>query len=141
MRELFGEQFTVPFDDSPTIGLMYGSTISQTSVLSWQDGEDALINTRALVAAGPELVPELLRYLLDENADKTFGAFGLDEDGDVIFEHCVLGSSCTREQLRHSVMAVALAGDHYGEEIVSRWGGERARERLERDEDDAGNEA
>lgn len=135
MKELFGEQFTIQRDDTPVIAVTYGSAVSQTGVFPWKES-DALVNTRAYVVTGAELTRETLEYLLHRNDDALFGAFGLDDDGDILFEHSLLGSTCTKEDLRVSVMAVLTTADEEDEEIVSRWGGQRAADRLDEDGED-----
>jgi hypothetical protein len=55
-----------------------------------------------------------------------FGAFGVDKDGDIIFEHTIVGSTIDKEELKSSVKAVLSVADHYDDDIVSRWGGKRA---------------
>jgi hypothetical protein len=76
-----------------------------------------------------ELTPDLMKYLLRCNYDMTLGAFGIDDAGDIFFEHTILGSSCDKSELRASVGAIAFVADKYDDEIVGRWGGERAVDR------------
>jgi hypothetical protein len=54
------------------------------------------------------------------------GGFGIDDDGDIFFDHCVLGSACTRNQLHSSISNVTYSADQLDDEIVARWGGRRA---------------
>ncbi|MBP7148879.1 MAG: YbjN domain-containing protein [Acidobacteria bacterium] len=123
MRELFGE-FVLEREDSPGFAVMVGSAIAHVLVLPY--GDDAIITTRAFVATRPRLEPELFGYLLHQNANLIFGAFGLDEEGDVVYDHSILGSRCDKDQLRASVLGVVLAADRFDDEIVRRWGGTRA---------------
>jgi hypothetical protein len=108
---------------------MHGSAFAQIGVFPWGD-DDALITTRSYVVTGIELTAELMRFLLHENAGMRFGAFGIDEDGDVIFEHSIVGSTCDQRELESSVTAVAATADEYDDRIVSRWGGERALDQI-----------
>jgi hypothetical protein len=102
-----------------------GSAVAQIAVYPWGD-DDAVICTRSYVVRGPELRPDLLEHLLRENADMRFGAFGIDDDGDILFEHSICGSTCDLEELKASVVAVARTADRYDDDIVARWGGQRA---------------
>ncbi|MEW6283917.1 MAG: YbjN domain-containing protein [Candidatus Eremiobacterota bacterium] len=130
MKELFGH-FAGQRDDAPAFGIWVGSALAQTMVYPWRDNE-AVISTRAYVVTGAELTQELMHYLLRENDRMSFGAFGVDEDGDVFFEHTILGSTCDPPELKSSVLSVVLVADEYDDEIVARWGGQRAIDRVEK---------
>ena len=47
----------------------------------------------------------------------------------VTFEQNIVGSSCDKNELKASVMAVVGTADKYDDEIVSRWGGKRSADR------------
>ena len=128
VTELFGGS-VLRKPDMPVLGVMQGSAFAQIGVFPWGDN-DALITTRSYVVTGIELTAELMRFLLYENAGMRFGAFGIDEDGDVIFEHSIVGSTCDQRELESSVTAVAAIADEYDDRIVSRWGGERALDQI-----------
>jgi hypothetical protein len=128
VTELFGGS-VLRKPDVPVLGVMHGSAFAQIGVFPWGD-DDALITTRSYVVTGIELTAELMRFLLHENAGMRFGAFGIDEDGDVIFEHSIVGSTCDQRELESSVTAVAATADEYDDRIVSRWGGERALDQI-----------
>lgn len=128
MKELFGE-LAIPREDAPVVGVRIGSVFAQTVVFPWGD-DDATICTRAYVVMGAELTPDLMRYLLRENADMRFGAFGIDSDGDIFFEHTIVGSTCDKDELKASVLAVVVTADNYDDEIVARWGGQRTLDRM-----------
>jgi hypothetical protein len=59
-----------------------------------------------------------------------FGAFGLDVNGDIIFEHSIVGSTCDKKELESSVRAVLEIADKYDDKIVAEWGGMRALDRI-----------
>jgi hypothetical protein len=124
MREIFGEQ-AMAQDNAPVIGIMIGSAITQVGVHPWGD-DDAVINVFSYVVAGADLDQALLRFLLRENCDMRFGAFSIDQDGDIIFSHAIVGSTCDKEELKASVFAVARVADVYDDQIVSRFGGQTA---------------
>jgi hypothetical protein len=60
----------------------------------------------------------------------SFGAFGIDDEGDVIFEHTIVGSTCDQKELESSVIHVARTADDYDDIIVEKWGGERALDQI-----------
>ena len=129
MEELFGE-FVEVRTDAPLILVTVGSALARTGIFPWGK-HDAAIRTRSYVVADAEITPELTRYLLGENTRMNFGAFGIDDDDAIIFEHTILGSRCDKEELKASVMAVVMVADQYDDEIVTRWGGRRALDRME----------
>jgi len=128
VKELFGGS-VLRKPDRPILGVMHGSAFAQVGVFPWGE-DDAIITTRSYVVTGVKLKPELMKFLLQENAGMRFGAFALDDDGDIIFEHSIVGSTCDQRELEESVIAVARTADEYDDQIVSRWGGERALDQI-----------
>jgi hypothetical protein len=124
MKEIFGA-FTIERKDYPLLGGRIGSAFVQTGVHPWGD-DDSTVTTRSYVVTGAELTPELMHYLLLKNHEMRFGAFAVDPDGDILFEHSIVGSTCDQRELHTSVMAVLSVADQHDDEIVSRWGGQRA---------------
>lgn len=127
MKELFGE-LAGARDDFPAYYLMMGSALVYASVLWWGDN-DAIVNVRSYVVTGAEKTPEMLEFLLRQNYDMRFGGFSMDQEGDIAFEHSIVGSTCDKNELRTSIMAVLSTADQYDDQIVSRWGGKRATDR------------
>jgi hypothetical protein len=128
MKEIFGE-FASVSETAPTFGVMIGSAYAQTGVYPWGK-DDATITTRSYVVTGAELTPELMLFLLTENDRVRFGAFGVDSDKDIFFEHTMVGSTCDKEELRASVKAVIMSADDADDKIVAKWGGQTARDRI-----------
>jgi hypothetical protein len=85
---------------------------------------------RAYVVTDVEITPELMHFLLRENNIMRYGAFGLDKDDDIFFEHSIVGSTLDKEELMASVMAVLQTADKYDDQIRQRWGGRRALDRI-----------
>jgi hypothetical protein len=123
LKDLFGEMVRSDGDD-PVFMLPLGSTMAQITVAPWGQN-DATICTRAIVAVGSEISLDLCSYLLHENADFRFGAFGLDKDDWVFFEHTIVGSTADKDELKASILAVVSTADRYDDEIIKRWGGQR----------------
>ena len=128
ISELFGGS-VLRKPDAPVVGVMYGSAFAQIGIFSWGE-HDAVITTRSYVVTEVELTPELMRYLLHENLGMRFGAFGIDDEGDIIFEHTIVGSTCDQKELESSVVHVARTADEYDDIIVEKWGGERALDQI-----------
>lgn len=124
MREIFGE-FAKVHPDQPLVRVNYGSTIAWVSVDPWGD-DDATVSARSYVVTGAEMTLELMEFLLKSNDNVRFGAFGLDTENDIFFDHTVVGSTCDKEDLKATIMAVIMTADEFDDKIVSRWGGRRA---------------
>ncbi len=127
MHELFGESLVL-FDDEPLFIVNLGSAVASTRVVAWHDDE-TLITTRSYVVTNIRLTPELSYYLLRENNGIYFGRFAYDAEDDIVFEHSLVGETCDRRGLNHSVTTVIRIADSYDDEIVARWGGKRALDR------------
>ncbi len=127
MEHLFGDA-AVFFEDEPLIIVTIGSAVASTRVVPWGDN-DALVTTRSFVVTDLTVTPELSYYLLRANNGIRFGRFALDGENDIVFEHSLVGSTCDQIELKHSVTTVIRLADEYDDEIVARWGGQRALER------------
>jgi len=130
MKEIFGER-AAPLESGPGYRGHFGSASIEVSVSPWGDNE-AVILARAVVVSGATINAELMRYLLDKNCEVRFGAFGIDKNGDIVFQHAIVGSACQKEELKASVQGVMLVADLSDEDIVARWGGRRAIDRSPR---------
>lgn len=128
MQELFGK-FPCARQDIPGLGLFMGSALVEVLILPWGE-EDSVINTRAYVVTGAALTSDLMRFLLEQNSNMIFGAFGIDAKGDILFEHSIVGSTCDKKELESSVNAVLEVSDEYDDQLVERWGGKRALDRI-----------
>src|SRR5687768_14737746 len=80
IKEIFGE-FAFPYPDRPAFSVSVGSAYVIISVGAWGDS-DAVIRTLAYVVTGAEPTSDLMRFLLKENSELRFGAFGMDSDDD-----------------------------------------------------------
>jgi hypothetical protein len=127
MKEIFGAFVTI-HDEGPWFGVSVGSAYTTINVAPWGKDE-ATITSRCYVVTSVELTPELMKYLLLENDRLRLGAFGIDNEDDIFFEHTIIGSTCDLEELKASVMAVVLTSDDYDEKIVQKFGGQRAVDR------------
>jgi hypothetical protein len=128
MKEIFGD-FMVAREDMPVLSVMVGSAFASLGVSAWGEN-DAVINVRAYVVTSVELTEELMLFLLQENDKMRFGAYGVDKDKDIFFEHAIVGSTCDKEELKASTMAVILTADDADDKIIARWGGQRAVDRM-----------
>ncbi len=127
-RELFGEMARFK-EDAPVFLLDMGSAFVRVAVFPWGE-DDAFVNARSWVICGAEMVPELTHFLLRQNDDMRFGAFGLDSDNDIFFEYSVVGSTLDKAELKACVLAVLMTADRFDDQIQQRWGGTRACDRT-----------
>lgn len=128
MRELFGK-FPCARPDVPSLGLFMNSALVEVLIYPWGD-DDATVNTRSYVVTDVNLTPDLMQFLLQENFSMQFGAFGIDPDSSIVFEHTIVGSTCDKKELESSVKAVLEVSDQYDDYIVEKWGGKRALDRM-----------
>ena len=128
VKEIFGE-FAEPHPDYPAFTIAVGSAYVTVRVNPWGD-DDATIQTAAYVVSGAEMTPELMRYLLTQNADLRFGAFGVDSDGDIILHHSIACAACDKDDLKASAMGLVHYADRVDDEIIAKFGGQRASDRV-----------
>lgn len=129
MEGLFGEQCRV-LDDAPMFEVSLGSTFAFVQIAPWNNN-DATITARSYVVSGAEITPETQLFLLRENDTMRFGAFGIDEAGDIVFQHSIVGSTCDQLELKATVAAVISIADRYDDIIVEKWGGKRGLDYVE----------
>lgn len=127
MQEFF-ESSVITHGEETILLTRSGSAIAYTRVIPWGE-EEAIILTRSCVVTNVEITQDLTLFLLRENDNLFFGRFAIDRENNVIFEHSLLGSTCDRENLKTSIIAVIRFADEYDDLIVERWGGERALDR------------
>lgn len=118
------------FDDADHCDfyLKYGSTVLEISIDAYEE-DDAVVEILAFCVQGVDPTFELMKELLQLNAEVPLGAFSL-VDRDIFFSHSFLGRRLRPEQLIASLESVASISDLYDEQLVTRYGGETALERL-----------
>jgi hypothetical protein len=118
------------FDDAEHCDfyLKYGSTVLEISIFPYEE-DDAVIEVLAFCVQGVEPSFELLQELLELNSEVVLGAFSV-VGNEIFFSHSFLGRRLRPEQLIASLDIVASISDEYDEQIVSKYGGETAIERL-----------
>lgn len=107
--------------------LFMGSAGVEVQILPFQD--DAIVYVRSVVVAGAEIGTSLQAFLLHKNAELLFGGFALDPEGNVLFRHAIVGSTCDPKELQMSVKNVLATADLYDDRITDLWGGQRAVDR------------
>lgn len=116
-------------EDNPSFLLRNGSAYVQVTIIPIND-KFTTVRAHSWVVTGVENTPELLQFLLKENLNMRFGAFGVDDVGDVCFTHAILGESLEAPTLMYTLMGVASVADDYDDKIVGRFGGQRAVDRT-----------
>lgn len=128
MKELFGEGFqAVP--GKPVFIVPVGSSITQIAVQPW-GSDDAVIIGMAWVVQGVEITKDLLLHLLRTNMNFRFGGYSLDDDDDIFFSYSIVGSTADKEEVRALALAVAGTADREDDQIVAKWGGMTAIDKM-----------
>ena len=98
-----------------------GSTHVEVRVVPM--GPQVAVRSKAPVTLGTPITQELLHFLLTENANLLFGAFGIGPKNEIVYTHTIMASSMDEFELGASVSAVLNMADKYDDQIVQRWGG------------------
>jgi hypothetical protein len=126
MKELFGEMAHAD-NERPQFLMTMGSAGVSVAVFPWTEDESVVV-ANSFVVTKVAMKDDLMKFLLESNANMRFGGFGVDKDGDIFFRHSIVGSSCDRNELKALVLAVVSTADDFDDQIKQRWGGERARD-------------
>ncbi len=124
MDTLFGDIHWQTLGDNG-FRLFVGSAGVEVRVLPFQQ-DDSIVHVRSIVVVGAEIGTSLQAFLLHKNAELLFGGFALDSEGNVLFRHTIVGSTCDPQELKVSVENVLATADLYDDRIVDLWGGQRA---------------
>ncbi len=99
--------------------------------------DQPVVNIRCYVVRDIESDdPALGHHLARLNSEQLFGAFSLDQDGDVCYDYTLLGTSVTREALQVAITVIAHTAQVYGPKIISTWGGVSSLEKLQQQMED-----
>jgi hypothetical protein len=130
VRGLLDELVDEHFDDAEHCDfyVKFGTTVVEISIDPFDD-DNAVVEVLAFCAQGVEPTAELMRELLELNAGISLGAFSL-VGNDVYFSHTFIGRGLSAEELIASLTSVAAISDEYDEQIVAKYGGETALDRL-----------
>lgn len=124
------------YGDRPKFDILYGSALIEIEVLPWEvhpweAGDLATVRATSCVTVGSTLDCELMQFLLTENRRMRFGAFHLDDAGQVVFSESVLGGDeMSLIELQTCILSVVTIADTYDDIIAEKFGGQRARDRL-----------
>lgn len=118
------------FDDAEHCDfyLKYGSTVLEISITPYQE-DDAVVDILAFCVQGAEPSFELMQELLRLNSEVPLGGFSM-VGSDVFYSHAFLGRRLRPEQLIASLEMVADISDEYDEQLVAKYGGETALDRV-----------
>ena len=88
MTQLFGESaWSDP--DNPRFVLTFGSAETHVNVAALNETPAVAVYSWVVTGVEPSL--ELFKYLLNANCNFFFGAFGVDEHNDVLFQYVLPG--------------------------------------------------
>jgi hypothetical protein len=130
VRSMLDELSDELFDDAEHCDfyLKYGTTVVEVSIDPYEE-DNAVVEVLAYCVQGVDPTPDLMRELLRANSEVPMGAFSM-VGTDIFFSHTFVGRNLQAPQLLASLHNVASTSDTYDEQIVARFGGETALERL-----------
>src|SRR5262245_5372882 len=111
LKEEVGK-LAVPREDSPTFAIQRGSAWVQVTITPINE-QYTTVRAYSWVVTSVENTAELHQFLLKENLGMRFGAFGIDDVGDVCFTHAILGETLEAPTLMYTLMGVASVADDY----------------------------
>mgnify|MGYP001801626085 CR=1 FL=1 len=120
------------YDDQPKFDILYGSTLVEIDVLPWEvhpweEADLATVRATSCVTIGSPTSADMMHYLLTENRRMRFGAFHLDDAGQVLFAESVLGGdNMDLMELQTCILSVVTIADTYDDLIARQFGGQRA---------------
>lgn len=114
----------------PMLFVQHGSTVV-TVAISPVEVHSSVVDLYALVVREPPITPELMRWMLEANNQYRIGALSLDEDGDVVLKHCLLGDLLAAQELRPVLTSFVTLADELDDEISATFGGYTARDWAE----------
>ncbi|MEO0534851.1 MAG: YbjN domain-containing protein [Cyanobacteria bacterium P01_A01_bin.123] len=120
------------YDGQPKFDILYGSTLVEIEVLPWEvhpweEADLATVRATSCVTIGSHINADLMHFLLTENRRMRFGAFNLDDAGQVLFAESVLGGdSMDLMELQTCILSVVTIADTYDDLIAEKFGGKRA---------------
>ena len=100
----------------PMLFVQHGSTVV-TVAISPVEVHSSVVDLYALVVREPPITPELMRWMLEANNRYRIGALSLDEDGDVVLKHCLLGDLLAAQELRPVLTSFVTLADELDDEI------------------------
>lgn len=113
-------------EDAPKFNLLYKeTTLIEVEVLPWEihpweDSELAVVRASSHITVGSTVDADLIQFLLAENRKMRFGAFQLDEVGQILFVHSILGGeNMDVLELESCVLSVAAIATRYDDIITT----------------------
>lgn len=131
LAEYLNELFEDPYHDSETdhFYVRYGSTVLELSTEPYGP-EEAVVTIMAYCVQDVDLSEALLQGLLKLNHTIPFGSFSLVSN-DIFLAHSLFGRTLNRANLLTAVSAVATLSDDYDDQIVAKYGGQTALQRIQ----------
>lgn len=124
------------YDQAAKFDILYGSTLIEVEILPWEvhpwEAADlCTVRATSCVTIGSSMDCDLMRFLLLENQRMRFGAFHIDDAGQILFAESVLGGeNMDLMELQTCILSVVTIADTYDDMIAQKFGGQRAIDRL-----------
>ncbi len=127
LSELFEDAYHDP--ENNHFYVRYGTTVLEISIEPYGP-EEAAVTIMSYCVQDVELDEELLRKLLELNHRIPFGCFST-AGNNIFFSHSLFGRTLSRSNLITAISAVATFADDYDDQIVAKYGGQTALQRIE----------
>lgn len=128
--KILQKQGSVTLNEDGSIHYEWGSTFVVVSVMDFADG-DVIVSVAAPVAFDIPITNELCAELM-LNRGAVFGSWSFmrdnesDKKGLLVFQNRILGNDIDESELLMSISAVGSYADDNDDEIVAKFGGQRA---------------
>ena len=120
------KDFMHVMEAAPKFNLLYKeTTLVEVEVLPWEthpweDSEVAIVRASSHLTVGSTVDAELIQFLLAENRKMRFGAFQLDEAGQILFVHSILGGeNMDLLELESCILSVAAIATRYDDILTA----------------------
>ncbi|MEQ8168933.1 MAG: hypothetical protein ABRQ38_08560 [Candidatus Eremiobacterota bacterium] len=100
-----------------------GSTFVYIYIQKDKERDEAIVLCRAAVVKGARLDEPLLYNLLRMNNKNVLGRFSIDEDGYILLDHVLLGSTLDEKELITSIVHIGVIADEMDDLIIEEYGG------------------
>jgi hypothetical protein len=120
------KEFNINDDGDNKLWAVNGSTVVHIEISKLNDGTE-MVEFLSTVVIEPRIDEQLLRKLLALNANFNFGAFGMWDDGTIVFKYNILGGDhMDIDEFDTAFTMVAIIADEYDNKIISTHGGKTA---------------
>jgi hypothetical protein len=120
LRQAFGD-LAEASDEDPNFYIAIGRIPIYVTASAMGD-DDASVSIYAWPGKALRMTDELAMRLLELNVEYRFGGLGVDEDGDIMYEHVLPSQGLSKGALAQTVRLMASSADDIDNELRMRFG-------------------